>query len=95
MKRIIIAVIVSIVIIIFTFSTGLWLGINYEPFKVFISDIYKGSTAEYATKGTGNDFSVEFHTKIVSCTLSGIFSSTTFINIRYKHFKRLIIDTKP
>ena len=59
MKRIIIAVIVSIVIIIFTFSTGLWLGINYEPFKVFISDIYKGSTAEYATKGTGNDFSVE------------------------------------
>lgn len=59
MKRIIIAVIISIVVIIFTFSAGLWFGVNYEPFKVFVSDIYKGSTTEYASEGIENDFSVE------------------------------------
>jgi carboxyl-terminal processing protease len=49
MKKIIIAIIISIVVIILTFSTGLWFGINYEPFKTFISDI----------KDTENDFSIE------------------------------------
>ncbi len=59
MKNIIIKVIVGIVVIIFTFSTGLWLGISYEPLKTYISDIYKNSISGYIPESTENNFSAE------------------------------------
>ncbi len=58
MKNIIIKVIVGILVIIFTFSAGLWLGISFEPFKTFISDIYKDSTDVFASGSAENNFSV-------------------------------------
>ena len=60
MKNIILKVLIGIVVIIFTFSVGLWLGISYEPLKEYISNIYRNSTDEYTSSGsTGNEFDLE------------------------------------
>jgi carboxyl-terminal processing protease len=59
MKKIIIAVLVSIIVVVFTFSTGLWLGISFEPFKRYISNIFRESAAKYVPEEAEGEFSVE------------------------------------
>jgi carboxyl-terminal processing protease len=59
MKKIITAVLVSIVVVVFTFSTGLWLGISYEPFKNYISNIFRESAIKYLPEEAESEFSIE------------------------------------
>jgi len=59
MKKIITAVLVSIVVIIFTFSTGLWLGISFEPLKRYISNIFGDSTVKYTPEDAESEFSIK------------------------------------
>jgi len=59
MKKIITAVLVSIVVVVFTFSTGLWLGISFEPFKRYISNIFGDSTVKYNPDDAESEFSTE------------------------------------
>jgi carboxyl-terminal processing protease len=58
MKKIITAVLVSIVVVIFTFSAGLWLGISYDPLKSYISNILRESSVKIP-EGTESGFSAE------------------------------------
>jgi carboxyl-terminal processing protease len=59
MKKIITAVLVSIIVAVFTFSAGLWIGISFEPFKSYISNIFRESALKYTTEGTESQFSTE------------------------------------
>jgi carboxyl-terminal processing protease len=59
MKKIITAVLVSIIVVVFTFSTGLWLGISFEPFKRYISNIFRESAAKYIPEEAESEFSIE------------------------------------
>ncbi len=61
MKNKIFKVLVGIVIIVFTFSAGLWLGISFEPFKEYILNIsrYNNSSSENISEGTESEFSVK------------------------------------
>ena len=54
MKNTIFKILIGIVVIIFTFSTGLWLGISFQPLREYISNIYQDNT-----ESTEDGFSVE------------------------------------
>lgn len=59
MKKIITAVLVSIIVVVFTFSAGLWIGISFEPFKSYISNIFREGSLKYTPEGTESQFSTE------------------------------------
>ena len=61
MKNKILRVLIGIVVIVFTFSAGLWLGISFEPFKEYILNIsrYNKSSSENISEGTESEFSVK------------------------------------
>jgi len=61
MKNKIFRVLIGIVVIVITFSAGLWLGISFEPFKEYILNAgrYNSSSSENISENTESKFSVK------------------------------------
>lgn len=51
MKKNVLRVVIVIIVVIFTFSTGLWVGINFDSFKGYLLKIKQNNTSEDSSNG--------------------------------------------
>jgi carboxyl-terminal processing protease len=58
MKKNVLRVVISVIVVIFIFSTGLWIGINFDSFKGYLLNIGRSNIAEnYSNSGVQEDIS--------------------------------------
>ena len=41
MKKNVLRVVIAVIVVIFTFSTGLWVGISFDSFKKYVFKLFK------------------------------------------------------
>jgi len=46
MKKNVLRVVIAVIVVIFTFSTGLWVGISFDSFKKYVFNVNQNSTSE-------------------------------------------------
>lgn len=46
MKKNVLRVLIAVIVVIFTFSTGLWVGISFDSFKKYVFNVNQNSTSE-------------------------------------------------
>ncbi len=46
MKKNVLRVVIAVIVVIFTFSTGLWVGISFDTFKKYVFNVNQNSTSE-------------------------------------------------
>ncbi len=46
MKKNVLKVVIAVIVVIFTFSTGLWVGISFDTFKKYVFNVNQNSTSE-------------------------------------------------
>lgn len=46
MKKNVLRVVIAVIVVIFTFSTGLWVGISFDSFKKYVFNVNQDSTSE-------------------------------------------------